>query len=75
MSFNTFTNMKPKPDHIDRVLVVLKDSDLLTLEQLRASSGLSLTQVKCALNHLEKIGKIKVKRQNQTPRVLIAINS
>lgn len=73
MSFNTFTRLKAKPDHIEKVKRVLSDGVLRTPQEIVPKSNLSLTQVKCVLNELEKDGAIKVIRQERSPRVRVSM--
>ena len=66
MSFN---QLKAKPEHIREVVNTLKGGECLAPHQIAKLSGLSLTAVYGAIAHLEVEGKIRVIRQNKTPKL------
>lgn len=72
MSFGDF-RLKPKPEHISAVLSTLHKGELLTPQEIAVDSGLTLSQVKCALNYLESTQQLRVVRQETAPRVRVTL--
>lgn len=72
MSFGEF-RLKPKPEHISAVLSTLRQGTLLTPQEIAVKSSLTLSQVKCVLNHLESTQQLRVVRQETAPRVRVAL--
>lgn len=74
MSFGEF-RLKPKPEHISAVLSTLRQDTLLLLtpQEIAVKSSLTLSQVKCVLNHLESTQQLRIVRQETAPRVRVAL--
>jgi DNA-binding MarR family transcriptional regulator len=73
MSSFGYFRLEPRPEHIRAVLEALKQQDAIAPQELAKLSGLTLTQVKCALNELELRAKIKILRRDSTPRVRVTL--
>ncbi|WP_254568774.1 hypothetical protein [Oscillatoria sp. HE19RPO] len=73
MSSFGYFRLKPRPEHIRAVLEALKQQDAIAPQELAKLSGLTLTQVKCALSELELRAKIKILRRDSTPRVRVTL--
>jgi hypothetical protein len=73
MSSFGYFRLEPRPEHIRAVLEALKQQDAIAPQDLAKLSGLTLTQVKCALNELELRAKIKILRRDSTPRVRVTL--
>lgn len=68
-----FNKRQPKPEHLEKFMDSLKPEELVTLQEIVKRSGLSLTAVTGAVDDLQRQGKIKVIRQNKTPKVQIGL--
>jgi len=53
-----FNTLPPKPEHSKKVLAALRKGDEHTLANLVAATGLSRTQVLCALDPMVRAGKV-----------------
>ncbi|MCT7958030.1 hypothetical protein [Laspinema palackyanum] len=73
MSSFGYFRLEPRPEHIRAVLEALKQQDAIAPQELAKLSGLTLTQVKCALSELELRAKIKILRRDSTPRVRVSL--
>ncbi|MCT7986948.1 hypothetical protein [Laspinema olomoucense] len=73
MSSFGYFRLEPRPEHIRAVLEALKQQDAIAPQELAKLSGLTLTQVKCALSELELRAKIKILRRDSTPRVRVTL--
>lgn len=73
MSSFGYFRLKPRPEHIRAVLEVLKQQEAIAPQELAKLSGLTLTQVKCALSELELRAKIKILRRDSTPKVRVSL--
>lgn len=73
MSSFGYFRLKPRPEHIRAVLEALAEQDPIAPQQIAKLSGLTLTQVKCALNDLETKAKIRILRQDYTPKVRVCL--
>lgn len=67
------TRLKPKQEHIDKVLGYLANRDLTSPYVIKNHTGLSLTAVKCVLNKLYKEDRLIVVTQDKTPRRLVKL--
>lgn len=73
MPFQRFNTLKPKPEHIDGVLRVLREQELQTPQAIAKRAELSHTQVNCVLDHLEQSNQLVVVRQNASPKVRVGL--
>jgi len=73
MPFGGFSGLSPKPEHIAGVTGALADGELRSPQDIAKLSGLSLSQVLCALNELEAGRRLTVVRQNVSPKVRVAL--
>ena len=73
MSFGGFSGLKAKIEHITGVVKVLSDGQLRSPQEIAVLSGLSQTQVRCALNELEAAGRLSIVRQKASPKVRVTL--
>ncbi len=73
MSFVSFTRLKPRPEHLERVLKTLTESPEQSPTQIAATARISLTAVRCVLQQLEHEGRLKIKKQNVSPRTVVSL--
>ncbi len=73
MSFNYTSSLPPRLEHIEAVLDVLQDGGICSPKAIVETTKLTLTQVNGALTQLERIGKIRVVRQDTTPKIQVAL--
>ena len=62
-----FNRLPPKPEYIDAVKAALERGDELSIQDISRETGLSQTQSLSALEYLETLGEVEVRRQTQTP--------
>jgi hypothetical protein len=75
MTFEKYTRLKPKPEHIDGVMAVLTTNSLVSPIQIMKLSNLSLTAVNCTLGYLEKLGSLDVVHQTKSPKVQVSLKA
>lgn len=71
--FPTASPFPPRPEHVEGVIRALADGDLLAPREIAQRSGLTLTQVMVALNHLERAERLRVVRQSASPKVRVGL--
>jgi hypothetical protein len=75
MPLNAFSSLPPKPEHLHRVLEVLRKADSASPKEIVAASGLTLTQVNVALDRLVSEGQVLVLRPPVVPRVTVRLRA
>ena len=68
-----FNSRKARPEHLEKLTKALKKGVWLTPNDLVKISGLTLTAVYGAINHLERQGGINVTRQDKTPKMQVSL--
>lgn len=68
-----FNNKKPRPEHLETLIELLKKESDLTPIQVTKMSDLTLTATYGAIEELERLGKITTIRQNKTPKLRISL--
>ncbi len=63
MSLTPFNNLPPRPEYVAKVKAAFQQHESLTLASLIANTGLSKTQVLCAIGPLIKEGFIDRKER------------
>ena len=53
-----FNRLRTKPEYIEKVMRLMKKHKKLNLSQIIMGTKLTMTQVKCTLDHLMSIGQI-----------------
>lgn len=69
-----FNQLKPRPEHIEKLIEVLGDGKLLTPQEIAKRSGMSLTATYGAIEELKQNNKLEVLKQNKTPRTQVRLS-
>jgi biotin operon repressor len=73
MPLNNFNRLAAKPEHKEAVLKALADGEARSPQVITEASGLTLTQVKGAINELEREGKVVIQHNNTAPRSVVKL--
>ena len=74
MVFNNIQSLlKARPEHIEKAMKVLVSGQFYSPNELMRKAGLSLTAVKCVIVVLEAEGKLEIKKQQISPRLVVRL--
>lgn len=65
--------LPPRPEHIEGVINAISDGKLHSPKWIATKANLTLTAVKGALTYLERTKKLRVARQERSPKLLVAL--
>lgn len=73
MHFLTFTKLKPKPEHLEKIISYLKVHPSSSTTELKRNCGMTMTAVKCTLQQLENEGRLILEKQVKPPKLNITL--
>ena len=68
MKLDNFNSLPPKPEHLKKVLALLRIGNAIRLSDIVSATGFSKTQVLCALDLMVRNGQVVKEKSSSTFR-------